>query len=294
MSENYILSCESTVDLPYDYVTGRNIPVLFYTYTVDGNEYEDHMVRSKEKYDQFYKFIEDGFFPRTSQINEFKYIEYLEPLVQKGDVIHVVLGTGMTKSYISALSAAEQLKEKYPDRKITVVDSTCSCTGYGLLVDIAADMRDAGAGYDEVVSWLENNKHKIGHQFFSTDMKYFRRSGRVSGVAATVASVLGICPLMRLDYSGKIVAYQKTRGIKSTIKRTVEEIVAHIEKEPNHKMYISNSNCNELAKEVREEIEKALPQYKNNITECQIGSIIASHCGPGTVAVFFVGDERPQ
>ena len=294
MSENYILSCESTVDLPYSYVAGRNIPVLFYTYTVDGKEYEDHMVRTKEAYDRFYKFLDDGFLPRTSQINEFKYTEYLENLLQKGDVLHIVFGTGMTTSYLGAISAAEALREKYPERKLIVIDSTCSCTGYGLLVDIAADLRDEGKSIEEVAAWVENHKHKIGHQFFSTDMKFFRRSGRVSGVAATVASVLGICPLMCLNYDGKIVAYEKVRGVKKTIIKTVDEVVAHIEKEPKHKIYISNSNCRELASEVKALIEKRLPQYKNNIHECQIGSIITAHCGPGTVAVFFVGDDRPK
>ena len=294
MGEKYILSCESTVDLPYSYVQGRNIPVLFYTLTVDGKEYEDSMERSKEEFDRFYGFLKEGKFPRTSQINEYRYMDYFESQLQKGDLLHVVFGTGMTTSFTGAKAAAEELRAKYPDRKIAVVDSTCSCTGYGLLVDIAADMRDAGASFDEVVDWLENNKHNIHHQFFSTDMKFFRKSGRVSGVAATVASVLGICPLMRLNYDGRIVAYEKVRGVQKTISKTVDEVIAHIEKNPEHKMYISNSNCPELASEVRKLIEERLPQYKGRITEQQIGSIIVSHCGPGTVAVFFVGDEREK
>lgn len=294
MSKGFTLSCESTVDLPFSYVNSRDIPVLFYTYNVDGREYEDHMERSKEEYDRFYKFLDDGLFPRTSQINEYRYIDFLEPLLKKGDLLHIVFGTGMTASYYSAVAAAEQLRQKYPERKIEIVDSTCSCTGYGLLVDMAADLRDKGASIQETAAFAEGIKHKIHHQFFSTDMKFFRRSGRVSGVAATVASVLGICPLMRLNYDGKIVAYEKVRGVKNTISKTVDEIVAHIEKKPDHKMYISNSNCKELAAEVRALIEERLPQYKGNITECQIGSIITAHCGPGTVAVFFIGDERAK
>lgn len=294
MNENFILSCESTVDLPYSYVAGRNIPILFYTLTVDGKEFEDHMMRSKEDFDLFYKYLEDGHFPQTSQINEFRYEEFLEPLLQQGDVLHIVFGTGMTKSFDGAQSAAKKLAEKYPDRRITVIDSTCSCAGYGLLVDIAADMRDNGASYDEIVDFVENNKRRIGHQFFSTDMKFFRKSGRVSGVAATVATVLGICPIMHLKYDGKIDAYDKVRGVKKTITKTVDEIEAQIEKEPNYKMYILNSNCPELAKEVRDAIEERLPQYKGKIEEGQIGSVIACHCGPGTVAIFFMGSERPQ
>ena len=135
MQENYILSCESTVDLPYSYVSKRNIPVLFYSYTIDGQEYPDDMGRDPEALPKFYRFLEEGKMPSTSQTNVFKYKEFFTELLEKGDVLHIAFGSGMTPSVSNALKAADMLREEFPNRKIIVVDSLCSSAGYGLLVD---------------------------------------------------------------------------------------------------------------------------------------------------------------
>ena len=234
MSEKFILSCESTVDLPYDYVTGRNISVLFYTYQIDGTEYVDNMGRDKKELERFYEFIKKGKVPTTSQINEYTYFDYFDNLLAKGDVLHIAFGSGMTPSVNNARKAAETLKEKYPDRKLIIVDSLCSCCGYGLIVDSVADYRDTGANLEETAKYAEENCTRICHQFFSTDIKYFKRSGRVSGPAATVASILGICPIMHLDLKGKIVAYDKARGKKNAVNATVNEILEQAGEEVCH------------------------------------------------------------
>lgn len=295
MEKQFLLSCESTVDLPYAYVNGRGISVLFYVYTVDGTEYLDDMGRSEEAFKQFYGFLAYGKMPSTSQLNVYKYLDYFDGLLRQGkDVLHIAFGSGLTPSVHNAFAAADQLREKYPDRKLIVIDSLCACTGYGLLVDDAADLRDQGKSMEEVRDWVMQNRGKVHHQFFSTDMKFFRRSGRVSGPAATVASVLNICPLMRLNNTGHIVAYDKVRGVKKTIQKTVEEIARHIQDGPNYsgKCFISHSNAPELARQVQEALEEAVPGLKGRITVGNIGTIIVSHCGPGTVATFFWGDER--
>ncbi len=294
MKNDFILSCESTVDLPYSYISGRNIPVLFYSYTVDNEEYVDDMGRNPEVLPRFYGFIADGKIPTTSQINEFRYEEFFEEQIQKGDVLHIAFGSGMTPSVTHALEAAEIIRAKYPDRKLTVIDSLCSCSGYGLLVDIAADMRDAGASMEEVEKYLLENRQGVHHQFFSTDIKYFRRSGRVSGAAATVATILGICPIMRLDDKGRIIAYDKVRGKKAAIEKTVDAMQAHARggRDYSGKCFISHSNCIEDAETLKEAIESRFPNISGGVRIFDIGTIIASHCGPGTVAVYFLGDDR--
>ena len=208
----YILSCESTVDLPYSYVTQRGLPVLFYSYLVDGKEYPDDMGRDPAALPRFYGFLREGKLPSTSQINVFRYVDFFEPLLQKGDVLHIAFGSGMTPSVQNALEAADLLRPKYPGRKLCIVDSLCSSSGYGLLVDGAADLRDQGASLEAVEQWALANRDQVHHQFFSTDLKYFKRSGRVSGAAATIGSILSICPIMRLDDAGRIIAYDKVRG----------------------------------------------------------------------------------
>ena len=294
MNSSFILSCESTADLPYSYMNGRNVSVLFYTYCIDGREYTDDMKRNANASAQFYKLLESGKMPKTSQINEYRYEEYFEELLKKGDVLHISFGSGMTPSVKNAERAAETVRERFPERKITVIDSLCSCAGYGLLVDMVADMRDSGKTLEETAEYTESIKGKIQHQFFSTDLKYFRRSGRVSGPAAAVASVLGICPIMHLDENGKIVAYDKVRGVKNAVQRTVSEVIENADNNKNYngKFFIAHSNCEDLAKQTAEQIEKNIKGLKGKIKIFDIGMIIASHCGPGTVAAFFVGSQK--
>ena len=162
-----------------------------------------------------------------SQINVATYMDFFENLLQKGDVLHIAFTSGQSGSVHNAFLAAEELRRKYPDRKLTVIDSLCSSSGYGLLVDYAADLRDAGKSLDEVAQWVLDNRNKVHHQFFSSDMTQFRRTGRVSCTAATVATVLNICPIMRLDDTGSIKAYSKVRGKKKAVETTVDTMEQH-------------------------------------------------------------------
>ena len=296
MTRPFVLSCESTVDLPYSYVSGRGIPVLFYAYSINGQEYHDDMGRDPQALPKFYRFLEEGVLPSTSQINTYRYREYFEGLLKEreGDVLHIAFGSGMTPSVVNAQAAAEQLGEEYPNRKIVVIDSLCSSSGYGLLVDEAADMRDRGCTMEEIAQWVTENRQKVHHQFFSTDLKFFRRSGRMSGATATVATILNICPIMRLDDTGHIIAYDKVRGKKNAIRRTLREMEEHAQGGAQYagKCWVCHSNCLVEAQETREALRSHFPNIKGEIRICDIGTIIASHCGPGTVAVFFFGDER--
>ena len=295
MERQFILSCCSTVDLPYTYLEKREIPVLFYSYVVDGVEYVDDMGRDPEALPRFYRFLEEGKMPSTSQINVAGYTEFFEALLQKGDLLHISFTSGQSGSVNNAYAAAAELREKYPDRKIEVIDSLCSSTGYGMLVDILADMRDAGKSLEECKEWALNNRNKLHHQFFSSNMAQFRRTGRVSGATAAIATVLNICPIMRLDAAGAIKAYDKVRGKKKAVEVTVDtmEQCAQGGREYDQKCYICHSQCPEDAEMLRTAVEERFPKLKGKIRICDIGTIIASHSGHGTVAVFFMGNERP-
>ena len=294
MERNFILSCESTVDLPYSYVSGRDIPVLFYSYSVDGADYSDDMLRDPEALPRFYQFLADGKLPTTSQLNEFAYEEFFDGLLQQGDLLHIAFGSGMTQSVNNAMRAAETLRSRYPDRRLVVIDSLCSSSGYGLLVDYAADMRDAGASMDETIQWVMEHRRRVHHQFYSTDLKYYRRSGRMSGAAAMIGAILNICPIMRLDADGRIIAYSKVRGKRAAIQTTIDTMEQHAEngRAYSGKCFICHSNCPDDAEATRQAVRERFPNISGDIRVCDIGTIIASHCGPGTVAVFFLGDER--
>ena len=177
-----------------------------------------------------------------------------------------------------------------------VIDSLCSSSGYGLLVDEAADLRDAGRSLEETAQWVLANRNKVHHQFFSSDMTQFRRTGRVSGAAAMVATVLNICPIMRLNDEGRIIAYDKVRGKKKAVAVTVENMLQHAQNGADYagRCYICNSDCPEDAKLLTDAIGEKFPNLRGKIVQCDIGTIIGSHAGKGTVAVFFMGDERPH
>ncbi len=296
MAESFILSCESTVDLPYSYVQQRNIPVLFYSYLVDGQEYIDDMGRDPEALTRFYRLLQEGHLPTTSQLNLQTYLDYFETLLSRGNVLHIAFGSGMTNSVANALQAAELLRDKHPERKLVVLDSLCSSSGYGLLVDTAADLRDEGKSLDEIAEWVLDNRNTVHHQFYSVDLKYFKRSGRVSGAAATVAAILNICPIMRLNSAGRIIAYDKVRGRKNAIRRTVDTMETHAQRGRDYsgKCFICHSNSPEDAEQTKLAVKERFPKIRGDIRICDIGTIIASHCGPGTVAVFFFGDERTE
>ena len=291
---SFQLSCESTVDLPYSYVHDRDLPVLFYNYTVDGVEYVDDMGRDPGALPRFYRFLEEGKLPSTSQLNVVQYMDFFEPLLETGDLLHIAFGSGMTNSVANAFQAAELLREKYPNRRLVVIDSLCSSSGYGLLVDGAADLRDEGKSMEETAEWVMSVRNCVHHQFFSTDLKFFKRSGRVSGTAATVGAILNICPIMRLDDRGAIIAYDKVRGKKNAIARTVDTMESHAIGGAGYadKCFICHSNCLAEAEATKAAVLARFPNIKGDIRVNDIGTIIASHSGPGTVAVFFFGDER--
>lgn len=294
MKGNFVLSCESTVDFPYSYIAGRDIPVIFYSYSVDGVEYVDDMGRDPEALPRFYKFLDDGKQPSTSQINVFRYTEFFEPILKEGhDLLHIGFGTGMTPSVNNAFIAADDLREKYPDRKIIVIDSFCSSSGYGMLVDYAADMRDNGDSIEATADWVCAWRKRIHHQFYCTDLTHFKRSGRISGAAASIATILNICPIMRLDDRGRIIVYDKVRGRKNAIKRTISTMLEHIVDGAEYagKCCICHSNNYDDALETQRVVLETFPNLKE-VPICDIGTIIASHSGAGTVAVFFLGDER--
>lgn len=289
----YQISCESTVDLPDSLMRARGIPVLRYAYAVDGREYEDDMGRDPDSLTRFYGFLAEGKLPTTSQLTACQYEAFFESLLRQGDLIHVVFSSGLSGSFNGAQVAARALRERYPDRRLTVVDSLCASGGYGMLVDGLADMKDRGAGMEEAEAWLLQNRLRVNHQFFSTDLRYYRRTGRVSGAAAAIGSVLGICPIMRLDENGRIIAYDKVRGKAQAMRRTLDAALARAENGAEYagKIWIGHSNCPEDAERLMRMAKESFPKAKD-LQIFNIGVVVASHSGPNTVSMYFFGDER--
>lgn len=291
---DYVLSCCSTADLSKEHFEKRNIKYTCFKYYLDDVCYPDDLGQTIA-FDKFYQMMVDGADTKTSQINADEYITYLEPFLQDGkDVIHLCLSSGISGAYNSAMIAKSELEEKYPDRKIYIIDSLAASSGFGLLMDKVADLRDEGMSIDEINEWIEKNKLKMHHWFFSTDLTFFVKGGRVSKTAGFVGGILNICPLLNVNYEGKLIPREKIRTKKKVIAAIVNKMEQYAEDGLAYadKCYISNSACLEDATAVAELIESKFPNLKGKVLINSIGTTIGSHTGPGTVALFFWGKER--
>lgn len=291
---NYILSCCSTADLSKEHFEDRNISYTCFQYFLDGVGYPDDLGQTIP-FDEFYKKMTEGADTKTSQINADEYMKYFEPFLKDGkDLIHLCLSSGISGAYNSAMIAKSELEEMYPDRKIYVIDSLAASSGFGLLVDKAADLRDEGMSIDELNAWVEANKRKLHHWFFSSDLTFFVKGGRVSKTAGFVGGILNICPLLNVDFEGKLIPREKIRTKKKVIKAIVEKMEEFAENGLDYadKCFISNSACLEDAAAVAALIEEKFPKLKGKVLINSIGTTIGSHTGPGTVALFFWGKER--
>ena len=256
---DFILSCCSTADLSAEHFAARDIKYICFHFEVDGKNMPDDLGQSVP-FKDFYQMMRDGAMTKTSQV----------------------------------VLAAQDLREQYPDRKIYIVDSLAASAGFGLLMDKLADLRDSGMGIDELREWAEANKLKCNHWFFTTDLTYLIRGGRVSKAAGMIGQFLNICPLLNVDYCGKLIAREKHRGKKKVIHAIVKKMKELAEDGTDYsgKCFISQSDCYEDARAVADEIEKTFPKLNGKVEIFNIGTTIGSHTGPGTVALFFWGAER--
>lgn len=291
---NYCLSCCSAVDLTPERMKQRDLHYVCFRYTLDGTEYPDDMgvtMSSEELFDRMRKGAET----KTSQVSVTEYIRHFEPLLREGkDILHVTLSSGLTGTYNSACLAKAKLAEQYPERKIYIVDSLGASSGYGLLMETLADQQDAGKTIDELYAWAEENKLRLHHWFFSTDLSFYIRGGRISKAAGLVGTMLNICPLLNMDQEGHLTPREKIRGKKRVLNRIVEQMEQHAEGGTAYrgKCYLCHSLCEEDARAVAALVKERFPQMDGEVEIFPIGTTIGSHTGPGTVALFFWGDRR--
>ena len=291
---DYILSCSSTADLSAERMELRDISLMALHYAIGGTEYMDDKGKTVP-YEEFYARMAAGEDTHTSQCNIAEYMDYFTPFLEQGkDVVHIEFSSALSGTYSSAKNAAQLLKEQFPERTVYVIDSRGASGGHGLLTDLAADRRDEGATAAELAEYVESIKLKVHHWFFSTDLSYYVRGGRISKAAAVFGGMLEICPLLNMDEAGHLVPREKIR----TKKRVMKEIVNRMEKYADNgtdysgKCILCHAGCYEDARAVADAIEQRFPKLDGGVTLNWIGTTVGAHTGPGTVAVFFLGEER--
>ncbi len=289
---DYVISCCSTADLNDAHYEKRDLKKVCFHYELDGKQYMDD---GTFPITDFYKAMEDGAITRTSQVNTEEYIDHFKKFLNEGkDILHLTLSSGISGTINSANMAADILSEEYPDRKIYIVDSYAASSGYGLLMDKLADKRDEGMGLEDLRDWAIAHRLEVNHWFFTTDLKYLVRGGRVSKAAGIVGGALKICPLLNVDFEGRLIARAKLRGKAAVIRAAANRMLECANDGSNYdgKCYISQSACREDADALIAEIEKLIPSMKGRVEVYDIGTTIGSHTGPGTVALFFWGKKR--
>ena len=291
---NFKLTCSSTADRPESFFLEKDIPYICYHFEMNGRVYPDDLGKSIS-FKEFYDRIDAGAMPVTSMINVDEFTKFFEPFLSAGtDVLHLEMSSAISGTYNCARMAREELLAKYPERKFYLVDSLGASGGFGLLVDTAWEMKQAGSTAEEIYNWLEENKLNLHHWFFSTDLKHYKRGGRISATSAAFGTLLNICPLMNMDREGRLIPRAKIRGKKHVIREIVEKMRKHAEGGASYsgKCFLTHSACLEDAQQVAALVESEFKQLSGRVSISSIGTVIGAHTGPGTVALFFWGDKR--
>ena len=288
--DGYVITTDNNSDLPEEFYQKYQVGCTYLSYSIDGQTYtkEDFLPTA-----EFYARMRAGAMPTTSQVNPEAARALMEPyLIEGKDILHIAFSSGLSGSYASCCVAAEDLSEKYPQRKILVVDSLCASLGQGLLVYHAVKLKEAGKSMEEVVQWLESHRKNLVHLFTVDDLDHLHRGGRVSKATAIVGGMLNIKPVLHVDDEGKLVAIGKVRGRKKSLQALVDGMQERIGPYASScdTIFISHGDCEEDARYVEKKVKDIYPIQPVIIN--YVGATIGAHSGPGTVALFFLGDVR--
>ncbi len=283
---------DSCCDLTNEYLKERDIEYISLMYTIDGHDYYDDFGISMSP-KEFYDKVRSGLMSKTSLVNSQRYDDFFGKHLEAGDdVVYIGFSSALSGSYQSSVISANELSEKYPDRKITVIDSKCASMGEGLLVYYASQKLAEGAGYDELVNYIQEIKGTVCHWFTVDDLHHLKRGGRVSGVTAAVGTLLSIKPILHVDDEGALIPMSKSRGRSASLSALIKEMEKSvIDDGEGQTIMISHGDCLEDAQKVEELVRKKYPKIKDVVMNV-IGPVIGSHSGPGTVALFFLGSNR--
>ena len=285
---NYNIVTDSCCDLRPETYEQLNLTVVPLSMEFRGQVRED---KSDDSIKEVYAALRAGESAQTAAVNPDRWLNAMEPHLAEGrDVLVMAFSSGLSTTYQSAVIAAEELREKYPERTIYVVDTLCASRGEGLLVWYACKKRDEGMTLDELHKWVEDTKLHLCHWFTVDDLMYLKRGGRVSAATALVGTMLSIKPVLHVDDEGHLINVGKARGRKSSIQALADKMGQLQIPGENDTVFICHGDCIEDAKYL-ESLVKERYGVKN-VLIYYTGAVIASHSGPGTLALFFIGEHR--
>ena len=289
--KDYVILTDSTTDISQEIADEIDVKVWPMQFELDGLTYRNFPDEREMKSDEFYDIMRKGKMPKTSQINVVDFCEYFSEYLDKGlDVLYICFSSGLSGTYNNSLIAIEELKGRYPDRKIISVDSLAASMGEGLLVYLAAQQKKKGMGLEELAKWVEDNRLHLCHWFTVDDLHHLKRGGRVSAATAIVGSALNIKPVLHVDDEGHLINMSKVRGRKASLNAMVDQMVETYTDQFDTVM-ICQGGCHDDAEYLAGEVKKRVKGVKKIIMG-NIGPVIGAHAGPGVLALFFYGDHR--
>lgn len=288
---NFIILTDSSADLSADMVQELGIQVLPLRFILQEHTYANHPDNRDMDPHAFYDMLRGGQVATTAAVNVADYTEVLEPLLQAGrDVLILAFSSGLSTTYNSSRIAVDELKEKYPERKLYTVDTLCASLGQGLLVYLAVQEQKKGRSIEQVRDWAEENKLHLCHQFTVDDLHFLKRGGRISATTAVVGSMLQIKPVLHVDNEGHLINIGKARGRQASLKALVDKMEQTAIDPAAQTVFISHGDCLQDAQTVAQMVKDRLGVQDVRIN--YVGPVIGAHSGPGTLALFYLGSER--
>lgn len=292
MDTSFVITTDTSSDLPQEYIDQHQLNLVTLYFIVDGVTYGYNCPQNMDV-KEFYQKMRDGSAPKTQQADPEHIKTVFEPLLRQGkDILHLSFSSGLSGTTNSCRIAAEDLLEQYPERRIVVIDTLAASLGVGLLVHYALGLQQQGKTLDEIAQWVEDNKLHLCHYFTVEDLTYLQRGGRISKATALVGGMIGIKPVLHVDNDGHLVAVSKVRGRKQSLNALVDKMEATVGsfRDKNQVVFISHGDCLDDANYVAEQVKARFGIEHFLISD--ISPVIGSHSGPGTIALFFLGDQR--
>ena len=289
--KSYVIVTESTCDMPQTMADSMGILVAPIRVLMEGAEFLHYLDGRNYDLATFYEKVRQGVAAKTAAANPGDFMELMEPALAAGqDVLYIGFSTGLSSTYDNGLIAVQELREKYPARKILAVDSKAASLGQGLMVYHAAQMQAAGKPIEEVHAYLEGNWQRYCHWFTVDDLQHLKRGGRVSPAAAAFGTVLNIKPVLHVDDDGHLIPVSKVQGRMASIKALVKKMKELATDPAEQTVFISHGDCEAEALKLAEMVRAELGVKEIFINP--IGPVIGAHSGPGTLALFFLGSKR--
>ncbi|MCI8538620.1 MAG: DegV family protein [Oscillospiraceae bacterium] len=288
---DYVILTDSSCDLPPELERELDLAVLPLTVEIEGKRYRNFLDGREIDPKEFYNKIRAGSQATTAAVNVGEWSDVMEPLLAEGkDLLVLAFSSGLSTTCNSAMIAAADLREQYPDRKIYVVDTLCASMGQGLLVYLACKRKEKGGSLEEVRDWVEQNKLHLCHWFTVDDLNHLKRGGRVSAATALVGTMLNIKPVLHVDDEGHLINMSKARGRQASLKALVEKAAETAIDPASQVMFLSHGDCLEEAGQVAQMVKDKLGVKEVVIS--YVGPVIGAHTGPGVIAFFFLGTQR--